>query len=429
MISAFTPTHNPQHLRELYTSLLAQTYDDWEWVVVPNGDNGGAAAHVARALAGDDTRVRIIPAPPGLSGIGALKRFACDQAKGDYFAEVDHDDTLTENCFEKVMEVATPFSFVYSDDVTIDRAGTCIRFTPDFGWRHYDWVYKGKKYLVNKHCDPHPRMLCQILFAPDHIRVWSRAAYEISGGHDPNLSVGDDHDLIVRTYLKGVEFHYIPEPLYFHIVSHESTSRQQSQLITEISEATCAKQLAPLVSEWCRRKGLPMLDLGGAFNCPPGYDPVDYNLPLASAYSGDVFEVLGSLPDKSVGVFRAHDFLEHVQISQVVVLMNMIYQKLVPGGFLLSHTPAVCDNAGRTGRGAFQDPTHVSYWSSNNTWYYTDREKAKYVPGIKCRFQNIILQNHYPSDWHKHHLIPYLWWDAMSLRDDDVNYFPGPRHI
>ena len=37
-ISVITPTHDPRHIVDAYESLADQTYPDWEWILVLNGD-------------------------------------------------------------------------------------------------------------------------------------------------------------------------------------------------------------------------------------------------------------------------------------------------------------------------------------------------------------------------------------------------------
>lgn len=433
-ISVFTPTHNPAYLHEVWACLLAQTYQDWEWVVVPNGDLAEPTASVVQRLVGDDKRVRIVTPPIPVHGIGALKKYACDQCRGDLLLEYDHDDLITDDCFEAVVEAARrspAVSFIYSDDVTMDFEHRTHYFMKEYGWRQYDWEYKGRKYEINAQPEPHPRNLCEILYAPDHVRVWTRQLYKLVGGHNPVLEVGDDHELLVRSYLTGAHFEHIKRPLYLHRLAKTNTSQQKLKRIGELSIATRDKYFHALVKEWCRREGRLMFDLGGAHNCEPGFLPIDLHLPAGTPYRGDVFTVLASsVADNSVGCFRAADFLEHIPARHVNNLMNLLYRKLAPGGFLLTHTPAVCDNEGRCGRGSFQDPDHKSFWSSNNFWYFTDRAYAKYQNGaVKCRFQTVRVANYYPSEFHKLHLIPYVLWDGMALKDDDAHYLMGPKLI
>ena len=70
MISIITPTLDSKYLTEAWNSLQAQTYTDWEWVLVPNGDNAAIPDAISQ-----DARVKVYPYPEKAT-IGALKRFA-----------------------------------------------------------------------------------------------------------------------------------------------------------------------------------------------------------------------------------------------------------------------------------------------------------------------------------------------------------------
>lgn len=437
LVSVFTPSHNPKWLRDVWACLQAQTHQDWEWVVVANGDDAGLVADSVTGMVQGDPRVRVLMYE-GDPKIGALKRFACDNCLGDVLLEYDHDDLITPDCLEAVVEVVAehgPLTFVYSDDVTCDFNGNSMKFTADFGWRHYKWEYEGREYDVNQTMPINARTLCEILYAPDHVRAWTRSAYKIAGGHDPGMAVSDDHDLLVRTYLKGIEFHHIPRPLYIHRVTNDNTHRQRVAEINQASRKILDDNLYPLVTEWCRRKKLVMLDLGGAHNCPPGYKPVDKNLSEAAVKAGgikiDLVRQRLAEYGTNVGCIRAVDFLEHIPPAMVPTVLTDLYNCLAPGGWLLTLTPAVCDDEGRCGRGATQDPDHKSFWSTNAWWYYTDKEFAKYLqPGAYSgRFQIVRQANFYPSQWHRLHLIPYVLMDVMALKDDETQYFAGPKKI
>jgi SAM-dependent methyltransferase len=94
----------------------------------------------------------------------------------------------------------------------------------------------------------------------------------------------------------------------------------------------------------------------------------------------------------------------------VVGLMNELYRVLAPGGWIISRTPST------DGRGAFQDPTHVSFWNPNSFWYYTRREQARYVPGVRCRFQGPRVWQTFPTEWHRTNNIPYVYADLVALK-------------
>lgn len=447
LFSLFTPTHKATYLKDAYASLQRQTVTDWEWVVVPNGPEYPEIRDYLAELTKGDKRVKIVTYNNATTSVGLLKKYACDQCTGDVLVEYDHDDVLATGCLAEISLRAAGCpanTFFFSDDVTCTFDGKLVLFDQSLGWKHYESELDGKKCMVNHNFRVHPRTLCEILYAPDHVRAWTRTAYYAAGGHNPSLDVCDDQELMIKTYMAGAHFEHIAKPLYVHRVSEENTSRVKIGRIGELNAQLRGKWLVPMVQEWCRREVLPMIDLGGAHNCPDGYIPLDSSFPHLNTrqlydwanggawpdkLGGDVFAILAAMKDNSVGCFRAHDFLEHIPPSDVVHLMNQLYRKLVPGGFLLTHTPAVCDNEGRCGRGAYQDPDHKSFWSTNNFWYFTKKEQAKYAPDVKCRFQTVREANHYPTDWHKMHLIPYVLWDGMALKDDDKSNLPGPKSI
>lgn len=84
-------------------------------------------------------------------------------------------------------------------------------------------------------------------------------------------------------------------------------------------------------------------------------------------------------PDSSVDRVRAVDFLEHIPIGKTVGVLEEIWRVLKPDGIFEHFTPST------DGRGAFQDPTHVSFWNINSWAYYMD-DTYRDLYGIKAKF-------------------------------------------
>lgn len=418
MISVITPTHNNDHILETFISLKAQQYGgDWEWVLVPNG---GTVLPPQIPL---DPRVSIHPAPSGLTNIGALKRFACEKARGDIVVELDHDDILMPNALQEVEQALSGDAvFAYSNAVEF-RNGTWEPFTysEEFGWRYRDFEYQGHALKEAIAFPATPHSLSYIWYAPNHLRAWKAADYWAVGGHDAGMRVIDDHDLMCRLYLRG-KFVHIDKPLYLYRVHGQNTWLKLNAEIQQRTHEVYAKYARKLVEVWCDREGYRKLDLGSARGqCPKGLESVDVR--EGCDVQADLTKPW-PFEDSSIGAIIANDFIEH--LPDKVHTMNEIHRVLKPGGFLFSSTPST------DGRGAFQDPTHVSYWNENSFWYYTRRELAHYVPEIKARFQVKRLGTHYPSAWHEQNKISYVVADLVALKpgfDRPEKHIPGSIEI
>jgi hypothetical protein len=89
-ISVVTPVYNgARYFDRAAPSILAQTMDDFEWVIVDDGSTDATPARLA-ALAASDARVRVLS--PGRLGYARALNYAIEQARGTYIANQDFDD-------------------------------------------------------------------------------------------------------------------------------------------------------------------------------------------------------------------------------------------------------------------------------------------------------------------------------------------------
>ena len=403
MISIFTPSHDPKYLDEAYKSLKAQTNEVWEWVVLLNGKAEWARPEY-------DDRVIVAYAKPQLGDkVGALKRRAVELCSGDILVELDHDDILMPTCLEelqKAFDENPDVSLVYSDFSYINADGTpnFSKYSPDYGWSYHE----EDGYNVCRGMKPSPHNVSLIWYAPNHVRAFRTTAYKATTGYDETMKVLDDQDIMYKMFLQG-DFFHIEKNLYLQRVHPENT-QAKSDINPFIQTETVRmnhRNIQPLLLAWCKRNNLMAIDMGGAHNPTPGYATLDMHEPADLV--GDVFEILESLDDNTVGVIRAVDFLEH--IPDKVRLWNEMYRVLAHGGMILSLTPST------DGRGAYQDPTHNAFYNENSFWYFADENYRKYVPELKMDFQVAHLSTHFPNDWHKEHNIPYVNANLIALKD------------
>jgi len=112
------------------------------------------------------------------------------------------------------------------------------------------------------------------------------------------------------------------------------------------------------------------------------------NIDIRESVKPDVVADLSvGFPFKSDSVeeVRAHDFLEHVPLGKTVGAIEEIFRVLQPSGFFEHSTPST------DSRGAWMDPTHVSFWNINSWLYYCNPSWNIY--DIKARFGVIKLED------------------------------------
>ncbi|OLT46333.1 hypothetical protein BJF85_16960 [Saccharomonospora sp. CUA-673] len=404
-MSIFTPSHTATYLDGCHRSVIAQTHRDWEWIVLLNGSAEWEPPE-------PDPRIRVVRGE-STGNVGAAKREACALAAGEVLVELDHDDVLASNCLEELVSVFTDDHeavLAYSDFAQINADGSANydKFNLAMGWTYASDDVDGLRVNRCHALEPSPHNVSYIWYAPNHVRAFRRSAYEKVGGYDPALEVLDDQDLMMRLYEIG-DFVRIPHCLYLQRI-HESNTQRDKRINKHIQTDTVARYhrgIRTLATAWSRRNGLAALDL----RVPewPG-EPADDLTPVDI----DPQEPRLPCPDESVGVVVATELLQRIPDRRA--LFEELHRVLVHGGLVLTTTPST------DGRGAFQDPTHVSFWNQNSFWYLTQRQlRDRVFPGSSMRFQVSALRTYFPTDFDKTHNIAYVGANLLAVRS-------GPRH-
>ena len=386
-VSVYTPTDSGEHLLDCYQSLQAQTYDLWEWVLVPN--NGAVIPESITS----DSRVRVIPHES--HSIGELKRFAVAQSVGDLLVELDHDDLLTDDALATLVNEReeTGAGFLYSDFVTFKEDKSVV-YSEAYGWESYPFEYGGQEYTAMRSFDPTPEAMCHLQFSPNHVRAWSREAYNKAGGYDGNYTVADDYDLITRTYITGEKFHHIPQCLYLYRNWSGSRSiHDKNQEIQERQHSLSQARTYDMLNAWVRQTSSLHINL---------LNPRSTNVNPA-ADRNVLFDDIYRLPDSTAGRIDARNVLQFLPQKYVVDWMNHIYKKLTPGGWLVIEVPST------DGRAAFANPTYGSYWNEHTFRMFTDKDRAVTAARVEvtCRFHPAKVWTDYRTEEDKLERAPY----------------------
>ena len=389
--SIITPEHSSRNipfLVELYECIKNQTYENWEWILYLN--NGFLPDYLPSEIK-QNPKVKIHLALQGNSNIGAIKNAAFNCGTGDILVEVDHDDLITSNCLEKLNEafLNSEVGFVYSDNAVLSMQKDFIPYNPANGWTYKKFLWQNKELISMNSFEPTSHALSYIWYAPDHIRAWRKSVYDALGGHNVDLSVCDDHELMIRTYLM-TKMHHIKDVLYIYRITGENTWLERNAAIQQKTVELHNQYARALAERDANLRGLLKVDIGGGLNSYPGYTTVDMR--ESADYVCDLNEGI-PLPDNSVGVLNASHILEH--LYDKTKIMGEIHRVLAHGGWAFIEVPST------DGRGAFQDPTHVSYWNENSFLYYTQAYLANFIDNTTIRFQEFRNQTWFPNDWLK----------------------------
>jgi glycosyltransferase involved in cell wall biosynthesis len=230
LVSFFTPIYNTGDiLYRTYESLKNQTYKNWEWCIVNDSSDGGKTLLIAEKIATMDARVRVYDFAKKSGGIvGESKYRAACLSQGVYLMEMDHDDVLTPDAAElmvRAFKENPDCKFVYSDCAEVKEDNTCIVYGEGAGlgyctYRKED--YNGITYDVMNTSNINPKTIRHIVGVPNHFRAWDRVFYHSIGGHNRNLTIADDYELIVRTFLKTIMIR-IPKLLYLQYYHSNNT--------------------------------------------------------------------------------------------------------------------------------------------------------------------------------------------------------------
>jgi len=102
MLSIIIPVYNVEkYLEKCIESVLAQTYLDWELILVNDGSTDGCPA-ICDAYAQKDERIKVIHKENG--GQGSARNRALDICKGEYIAFLDSDDYIDPEMYSVMME-------------------------------------------------------------------------------------------------------------------------------------------------------------------------------------------------------------------------------------------------------------------------------------------------------------------------------------
>ena len=196
LISVITPVFNtpPRWLRECVESVLTQTYENWELILIDDGSTELETLRPLTELAASDSRI-ILAKNDKTRGISAASNRGLALARGDWVGFLDHDDLLEADAlFQNVkwLQDHPDADLIYSDEDKLTEKGfDSPIFKPDWSPDYF--------------------LSCNYVC---HFTLIRRELLKQVGGFRSKFDGAQDYDLFLRVIEQTNRIDHIPRVLY-----------------------------------------------------------------------------------------------------------------------------------------------------------------------------------------------------------------------
>ncbi|HQD57371.1 MAG TPA: glycosyltransferase family 2 protein [Candidatus Competibacteraceae bacterium] len=194
LISLIIPVYNVERrwLEAAVESVRRQTYPHWQLCIADDGSDRQETLNYLQQLADERIQVLFLDAN---HGIAAASNSALSIAKGRFVGFLDHDDELTADALQQVIQTIEESEpdLIYSDEEYINING-----------HHYSAHFKP---------DYSPDLLLSINYIC-HLAIYRRSLLQQIGGLHEGYDGAQDHDLLLRAVEQTRRIIHIPRILY-----------------------------------------------------------------------------------------------------------------------------------------------------------------------------------------------------------------------
>lgn len=191
--------------REMADSVLAQSYTNWELILVNSTPEERKLSDLVATYEAADDRIRVVTLEKNY-GITENTNRGITVAHGDYFCFFDHDDVLEPDIlfeYAKAINKNPDINLLYCDEDKLFPDGNFGNptFKPDFS---IDMV-RDNNYIC-------------------HLLAVKRSAYDSIEPSGPELDGAQDHAMVLKIAELGGPIHHVSKVLYHWRISETSTA-------------------------------------------------------------------------------------------------------------------------------------------------------------------------------------------------------------
>jgi GT2 family glycosyltransferase len=220
--------NHEKYISEAIASVLAQTFEDFELVVVDDGSTDGSIERIKSFL---DPRIKLFALERNV-GASAAFNFGLDRCEGEWICNIDSDDFIDPSKTEVCLREA-------SRRGDVDIFGTWVKAVDESGGTNSRTL--AVESVVNQEKDLNllsawvvENLLCR---SSTMVR---RSVYEKVGYSDPTMTYEADYELWTRALRLGMNFFTIRAPLtYMRIhgrqLSHSNPEKALEEMVYALS--------------------------------------------------------------------------------------------------------------------------------------------------------------------------------------------------
>lgn len=213
MISIIVPVYNAeQYLHRCIDSILAQSYTDFELLLIDDGSKD-ASGDICDEYAAKDTRVRVFHKENG--GVSSARNLGLDNAQGEYITFCDADDHVSEDWLAAYSEaIASNVDLAIQGYYAIDGNNTVEKQLQP----HSGNSIEAKRQLITS-------LMSQGMYGYLWVKLFRRAIIEEHAIHFDTQSTFREDEQFFSEYLEYTSsFIYTERVGYYYIVPPASKS-------------------------------------------------------------------------------------------------------------------------------------------------------------------------------------------------------------
>jgi len=219
LVSVIMPAYNVEpYIGDAIRSALAQTFTDFELIVVDDGSKDGTA-DVVKDLARQDRRVMLVQ--QANCGLAGARNSAMRAARGEYFALLDSDDLWDPQFLEAQIALLET-----RPGVDIVTGNGCYLGGPKHGQ------------VARPYPDPRPDPDLASIIGDEWsvfiMSVFRRRVYTEIGPFDETMRSNEDYDFWLRAAIAGFVFARNDRPLGHYRVRVDSLSASNVRMLRGI---------------------------------------------------------------------------------------------------------------------------------------------------------------------------------------------------